>query len=192
MPFQCLLLTKNRAFGSKKHQNQVLGIYEDIQRALAMALFHWSAQRGLPRPIAIRLMQLLASRKTIDASGNPDDVTVIMLMALLYAYDTSVLLVTESNNLHTARLPIFSDPDYAKGFLDALYAQGTWEIPRLDAVIKYSFGLTLASLRHAPSHLQAAALASINRDEILINEALAANVFGFFYRQLLEKDVVYS
>ncbi|XP_017097003.2 nuclear pore complex protein Nup205 [Drosophila bipectinata] len=189
---ECLMLTKNRAFGSKKHQNQVLGMYEDIQRALAMALFHWSAQRGLPRPVAIRLMQILASRKTIDASGKPDDVTLIMLMALLYAYDTSVLLITESNNLHTARLPILSDPDYAKGFLDALYSQGTWEIPRLDAVIKYSFGLTLASLRHAPSQLQAAALASISRDEILINEALAANVFGFFYRQLLEKDVVYS
>uniref|UniRef100_A0A6P4EG87 Nuclear pore complex protein Nup205 n=1 Tax=Drosophila rhopaloa TaxID=1041015 RepID=A0A6P4EG87_DRORH len=189
---ECILLTKNRAFGSKKHQNQVLGLYEDIQRALAMALFHWSAQRGLPRPIAIRLLQQLASRKTTDADGNIDDVTLIMLMALLYAYDTSVLLVTEFTNPHTARLPILSDLEFANSFLEALYAQSSWQSPRLDAIITYSFGLTLASLRHAPGQLQAAALSTINRDEILIDEALAAQVFGFFYRMLLEKDLVYT
>ncbi|XP_020811947.1 nuclear pore complex protein Nup205 [Drosophila serrata] len=189
---ECILLTKNRAFGSKKHQNQVLGLYEDIQRALAMALFHWSAQRGLPRSIAIRLLQLLANRKTTDADGNIDDITTIMLMALLYAYDTSVLLVTDHNNPLTGRLPILSDPEFAKSFLDALYAQNSWQIPRLDAVIKYSFGLTLASLRHAPSQLQAAALSVINRDEQLIDEALGASVFAFFYRLLLEKDLVYT
>ncbi|XP_017055499.1 nuclear pore complex protein Nup205 [Drosophila ficusphila] len=189
---ESILLTKNRAFGSKKHQNQVLGLYEDIQKALAMALFHWSAQRGLPRPIAIRLLQQLASRKTNDADGNIDDVTLIMLMALLYAYDTSVLLVPEYSNPHTARLPILSDPEFAKSFLEGLYAQSSWQEPRLDAIITYSFGLTLASLRHAPAQLQAAALSAINRDEILIDEALGAQVFGFFYRLLLEKDLVYS
>jgi len=170
----------------------VLGLYEDIQRAVAMALFHWSAQRGLPRSIAIRLLQQLAARKTNDADGNIDDVTLIMLMALLYAYDTSVLLVSEYINPHTARLPILSDPEFAKGFLEALYAQSSWQAPRLDAIITYSFGLTLASLRHAPGQLQAAALSAINRDEILIDEALGAQVFGFFYRLLLEKDLVYK
>ncbi|XP_016950249.1 nuclear pore complex protein Nup205 [Drosophila biarmipes] len=189
---ESILLTKNRAFGSKKHQNQVLGLYEDIQRAVAMALFHWSAQRGLPRPIAIRLLQQLATRKTNEPDGNIDDVTLIMLMALLYAYDTSVLLVSEYINPHTARLPILSDPEFAKGFLEALYAQSSWQTPRLDAIITYSFGLTLASLRHAPGQLQAAALSAINRDENLIDEALGAQVFGFFYRLLLEKDLVYS
>ncbi|XP_026837913.1 nuclear pore complex protein Nup205 [Drosophila erecta] len=189
---ECIMLTKNRAFGSKKHQNQVIGLYEDIQQALAMALFHWSAQRGLPRPIAIRLLQHLANRKTNDADGNIDDVTLIMLMALLYAYDTSVLLITEHTNPHTARLPILSDPEFAKCFLEALYAQSSWETPRLDAIITYSFGLTLASLRHAPGQLQAAALSTINRDEILIDEALGAQVFVFFYRLLLEKDLVYK
>ncbi|XP_017067012.1 nuclear pore complex protein Nup205 [Drosophila eugracilis] len=189
---ESLLLTKNRAFGSKKHQNQVLGLYEDIQRAVGMTLFHWSAQRGLPRPIAIRLLQQLANRKTTDAKGDIDDVTVIMLMALLYAYDTSVLLVSEYTNPHTARLPILSDPEFSKGFLDALYAQSSWNTPGLGAIITYSFGLTLASLRHAPNQLQAAALSVINRDENLIDEALAAQVFGFFYRSLLTSDLVYN
>ncbi|KAM8720864.1 hypothetical protein ACLKA7_006842 [Drosophila subpalustris] len=189
---EILLLTKNRAFGSKKHQNQVLALYEDTRKALAMAMFHWSAQRGLSKNMAIRLLQYLANVKTTDANGNLDDVTLILLMALLYAYDTSVLLIADCDSPHTSRLPILSDPEYAKGLYEAIYAQSAWQTPQLDAIIKYSFGLTLASLRQAPSELQANAGAIINRDEQLIDEALAANVFSFFYRQLLEKNVVYS
>jgi len=82
--FQCILLTKNRAFGSKKHQNQVLGLYEDIQRAVAMALFHWSAQRGLPRSIAIRLLQQLAARKTNDADGLIDEALGAQVFGFFY------------------------------------------------------------------------------------------------------------
>lgn len=186
------MLTKNRAFGSKRHQNQVLAIYENTRKALAMAMFNWSAQRGLPKNIAIRLLQQLANDKSADATGNMDDVMLIQLMTLLYAFDTSVLLITETDNPHTARLPILSDPDYAKSFYEAIYAQKVWHTPHLDAIIKYSFGLTLASFRQAPSDLQATIGSLINRDEQLIDEALAGNVFNFFYRKLLEKNVVYT
>ncbi|TDG40592.1 hypothetical protein AWZ03_012989 [Drosophila navojoa] len=186
------LLTKNRAFGSKRHQNQVLGLYQDIRKALSMALFNWSAQRGLPKNIAIRLLQHLANTKSADPDGNLEDVTLIMLMALMYAYDTSVLLLTECNSPHTAKLPILSDPEYAKCFIDAIYAQSTWHTQYLSVLIKYSFGLTLASLRQAPSEYQSIVGAFINRDEQLIDEALAANVFTYIYHHLLNKDVVYS
>ncbi|KAH8386462.1 hypothetical protein KR093_000678, partial [Drosophila rubida] len=186
------LLTKNRAFGSKKHQNQVLGLYEDTRKALAMAMFNWSAQRGMPKHIAIRLLQHLANDKSCDSNGQLDDVSVILLMTLLYAYDTSVLLVTDCDNPHTARLPILCDADYAKTFYDAVYAQNSWQTSELDGIVKYSFGLTLASLRQAPSDVQANVGAIINRDEQLIDEALNANVFGFLYRNLLEKNVCYS
>ncbi|XP_001354955.4 nuclear pore complex protein Nup205 [Drosophila pseudoobscura] len=188
-----LMLTKNRAFGSTKHQNQVLALYEDIRKAVAMSLFNYSAQRGLPRGNAIRLMKMLAACKCNDnAGGNMDDVTVIMLMALLYSYDTSVLLISDVVNPYTGRLPIMWDPEFAKSFHEALYAQAKWQTPRLDAIIKYSFALALASLRQAPSHLQAAASALIPRDEQLMDEALASNVFGFIYRQLLENEVIYN
>ncbi|XP_022232399.2 nuclear pore complex protein Nup205 [Drosophila obscura] len=188
-----LMLTKNRAFGSTKHQNQVLALYEDIRKAVAMSLFNYAAQRGLPRAKAIRLMKMLADCKCNEnAGGNIDDVTVIMLMALLYSYDTSVLLGTDVVNPYTSRLPIMWDPEFAKGFYEALYAQGKWQTPRLDAIIKYSFALALASLRHAPSQLQAPASALIPRDEQLMDEALASNVFGFIYRQLLENEMIYN
>ncbi|XP_034670932.1 nuclear pore complex protein Nup205 isoform X4 [Drosophila subobscura] len=189
-----LMLTKNRAFGSTKHQNQVLALYEDIRKAVAMSLFNYSAQRGLPRAKAIRLMKMLAGCKGNEnsAGGNIDDVTVIMLMALLYSYDTSVLLGTDAVNPYTARLPIMWDAEFAKSFHEALCAQAKWQTPRLDAIIKYSFALALASLRHAPSQLQAPASALISRDEQLMDEALAANVFGFIYRQLLENEMIYN
>ncbi|XP_034102532.1 nuclear pore complex protein Nup205 [Drosophila albomicans] len=186
------LLTKNRAFGSKKHQNQVLGLYEDTRKTIAMAMFNWSAQRGLPKNIAIRLLQYLANVKSTDSNGNLDDVTVILLMTLLYAYDTSVLLMTDCDSPYTARLPILCDGEYAKCFYEAIYAQSSWQTPQLDAIIKYSFGLTLASLRQAPSEVQTNVGAIINRDEQLIDEALVGNVFGFLYRNLLEKNICYS
>ncbi|KAH8290089.1 hypothetical protein KR044_013111, partial [Drosophila immigrans] len=189
---EIVLLTKNRAFGSKKHQNQVLGLFEDTRKTIAMAMFHWSAQRGLPKNIAIRLLQYLANVKSCDSNGNLDDVTVILLMTLLYAYDTSVLLMTDCDSPHTARLPILCDAEYAKCFYEAIYAQSSWQTPQLDGIIKYSFGLTLASLRQAPSELQTNVGAIINRDEQLIDEALNSNVFGFFYRNLLEKNICYS
>ncbi|SPP78524.1 blast:Nuclear pore complex protein Nup205 [Drosophila guanche] len=189
-----LMLTKNRAFGSTKHQNQVLSLYEDIRKAVAMSLFNYSAQRGLPRAKAIRLMKMLAGCKGNEnsAGGNIDDVTVIMLMTLLYSYDTSVLLSTDTVNPYTARLPIMWDAEFAKSFHEALCAQANWQMPGLDAIIKYSFALALASLRHAPSQLQAPASALISRDEQLMDEALAANVFGFIYRQLLENEMIYN
>ncbi|EDV91738.1 nuclear pore complex protein Nup205 [Drosophila grimshawi] len=182
------LLTKNRAFGSKRHQNQVLALYESTRKALAMCLFHWSAQRGLPKNIAIRLLKQLAN----NTQGNTSEVTLIMLMALLYGYDTSVLLLAECDNQHISRLPILSDPEYVKCFYEAIYAQTTWQTPQMDVIIKYSFGLTLASLRQAPIDLQTNAGAIINCDEQLIDEALAGNVFTFFLRELLETNVVYE
>ncbi|ALC49201.1 CG11943 [Drosophila busckii] len=185
------LLTKNRAFGSKKHQNQVMALYEDTRRGIAMSLFNWSAQRGLPKAIALRLLQVLGQIKPLEATGDFDDVSIIMLMALLYAYDTSVLLIADCESPHIGQLPILSDPDFATQFYDALQAQ-SWQSPQLAAIVKYSFGLTLASLRQAPSEYQRNAGATINRDELLIDEALTANIFGIFYRQIFRKDIVYS
>lgn len=42
-------LTGNRALGSSKHYRQVVDLYEDIRLLLALSLFNWSAQCGLPK-----------------------------------------------------------------------------------------------------------------------------------------------
>uniref|UniRef100_A0A1A9X213 Uncharacterized protein n=1 Tax=Glossina brevipalpis TaxID=37001 RepID=A0A1A9X213_9MUSC len=96
---ETLLLIKNRALGSNKHQNQVKELFQEIRLALAAAIFNWSAQRSLPSAIVIRLIKILSKYKSTEASGSIDDVTLTMLFALLYSYDTSVLQEQEDRRL---------------------------------------------------------------------------------------------
>lgn len=50
------LLTKNRALGPPKHHRMVLDLFEEIRQNLAMALFNYSAQSGLPKDATIQLI----------------------------------------------------------------------------------------------------------------------------------------
>jgi nuclear pore complex protein Nup205 len=50
------LLTKNRALGPAKHHRMVLDLYEEIRLNLAMILFNYSAQSGLPRDVTLSLI----------------------------------------------------------------------------------------------------------------------------------------
>lgn len=50
------LLTKNRALGPPKHHRMVLDLFEEIRQNLAMALFNFSAQSGLPKDATIQLI----------------------------------------------------------------------------------------------------------------------------------------
>lgn len=53
------LLTKNRALGPPKHHRMVLDLYEEIRQNLAMALFNFAAQSGLPKDVTINLIRKL-------------------------------------------------------------------------------------------------------------------------------------
>ena len=55
------LLTKNRALGPPKHHRMVLDLYEEIRQNLAMALFNYSAQSGLPKDVTIQLIRKFSS-----------------------------------------------------------------------------------------------------------------------------------
>lgn len=54
------LLTKNRALGPPKHHRMVLDLFEEIRQNLAMALFNYSAQSGLPKDVTIQLIRKLS------------------------------------------------------------------------------------------------------------------------------------
>ena len=51
------LLTKNRALGPPKHHRMVLDLFEEIRHNLAMALFNYSAQTGLPKDVTLNLIR---------------------------------------------------------------------------------------------------------------------------------------
>lgn len=53
------LLTKNRALGPPKHHRMVLDLFEEIRLNLALALFNYSAQSGLPRDVTLSLISEL-------------------------------------------------------------------------------------------------------------------------------------
>lgn len=53
------LLTKNRALGPPKHHRMVIDLFEEIRQNLAMVLFNYSAQSGLPKDVTLHLIRKL-------------------------------------------------------------------------------------------------------------------------------------
>uniref|UniRef100_A0A1B0A9W8 Nuclear pore complex protein Nup205 n=1 Tax=Glossina pallidipes TaxID=7398 RepID=A0A1B0A9W8_GLOPL len=189
---ETLLLAKNRALGPSKHQNQVTELFQNIRLALVTALFNWSAQRSLPAAIVTRLIKILSKYKSTEASGSIDDVTLTMLFALLYSYDTSTLQNQEDNPF-IQNLNMVKDGEFAQQIYNVLMSE---TIPEqndgINSFIKFSFGLSLSGLRHASQYLQSSVYKVVNHDEQLVDDAIYANVFKFIYYSLLERDIIYK
>ncbi|XP_055844433.1 nuclear pore complex protein Nup205 [Episyrphus balteatus] len=187
------ILTKNRALGPPKHRRQVLDLFEDIRLALATALFNWSAQCGLPKNIAKKLMEYLSKYKPTEPTGGIDDVTMTLLMALLYSFDTSVLQRQEDNERSVQNLPIINENGYAQHIYEALQSDNNWEWDnRLKSIVTFGFGLSMASLRHAPQNLQFSSARVIDRDEQLVDEAISMKVFDFIHYYLLDREILFK
>lgn len=60
------LLTKNRALGPPKHHRMVLDLYEEIRQNLAMALFNYAAQSGLPKDVTIQLIRKFCNEQALE------------------------------------------------------------------------------------------------------------------------------
>jgi nuclear pore complex protein Nup205 len=50
------LLTKNRALGPPKHHRMVLDLFDEIRQNLALIIFNYSAQSGLPKDVVKSLL----------------------------------------------------------------------------------------------------------------------------------------
>lgn len=189
------LLSENRALGRPKHHRQVLDLFEDIRVQLAGVLFARAAQQGLPREVAVRLIRHLARYKPSGARGGMDNVTLTLVMALLYALDLSVLQRHEDSEQLVRQLPIVAEPGFAQAVWDALGESGAvqWECEGLRALVYYAFGLAMAALRQAPQVLQTMAAARIiDQDEALVEAAIQGRVFDFVYHVLLENETVFK
>ena len=74
----------------------------EIKQTLAECVFAWSCQRPLDRPNTLRLLQhLKALDGGVNADGSLDDVTLALLMALLYAVDVRILEQEDSEGKQT-------------------------------------------------------------------------------------------
>ncbi|XP_018798172.1 PREDICTED: nuclear pore complex protein Nup205 isoform X2 [Bactrocera latifrons] len=185
---EIIILTKNRALGSKKHQNQVQQIYNDIRMGLATALFYWSAQRGLSKEIVIKLIKNISNCAQIQSSGIVDDITLKVIFSLMYACDTSVLMKYEAASNIWQNIPIFSQGDFLQTVYDVLMPT---QQDGLIGTIKLAFGLALTGFRHASMQVPNSSSKIIAYDEQLIDAAINSKVFEFLYYYVLENKDLY-
>lgn len=183
-------LSENRALGPPKHHRQVLALFEDIRLQLATALFCWSAQRGLPKDVTKKLITLLSTYKSTEPRGGIDDVTLTLLMALLFAFDVSVLQKREDTDESLLQLPIVRDQTYADEIHDSLSI--AWQTDDMRSVALFTFGLTMASLKQAPLIFQQNAARIIDQDEELVENAIQKNFFKFVHSILLANETIYK
>lgn len=183
-------LSENRALGPHKHHRQVLNLFEDIRLQLATILYCWSAQSGLPKDATIKLISHLAKYKSTNPRGGIDDVTLALLMALLYAFDVSVLQKREDSEEALLQLPIVSDRSYAESI--SSYLANSWECDEMRSVALFSFGLAMSRLKQAPIIYQHNAAAIIDQDEEYVEQAIQQNLFRFMYGILLENENIYK
>lgn len=89
-----MTLQKNMALGNAKHRRQVHDLFHDIRQALADCIFCHAAQSGLSKADTLRLIGFMSKIRPSEAtgSGTLDNVTLTLLMTLLYAVDTSSFL----------------------------------------------------------------------------------------------------
>lgn len=183
------LLSENRALGPSKHHRQVLDFFEEIRLQLATALYCWSAQSGLPRDTTLKLIRYLSKYTTDDSRGGIDNVTLALMMALLYAFDLSVLKKRDDGEEVVLQLPIINDPNYIKEIYQALTIP--WKSNDLRSVAMFSFSLTIATLRQAPQNIQQNANELIDQHETLAETAIQDKVFDYIYHVLLEKESIF-
>lgn len=187
-------LTANRALGTAKHYRQVVDLYQDIRLLLALCLFNWAAQCGLPKRVTLRLMDLLAKYSANDdARGGLDSVTATLLMALLYALDVSVLQKREDGEEFVKRLPIIAEVGFIDAVLDRLTNPNhtPWQCDGLRSVAMFTLSVTLATLRLAPQNLQPSA-ATLEQDDSLCDAAIQGQVFDFVHCTLLDNEFVFE
>lgn len=182
------LLQKNRGIGPPKHHKQILDLFEDTRVNLAGILYSWSAQTGLPKETTLELINYLKNVK-IEETNSLDDVTLNLMMALLYALDLSVLHNREDGEELVESLPIVSESGFIADILENLL-NSKWECEGLRALALYSFGLALSALRLSPNSLHPPGL--LDQDDQLISTSIEMKVFDFMHNILLENKSIYK
>ena len=89
-------LQKQRALGPAKHRKLVSEFITNIKLNLAECLFCWACQTPFNREDTLHLINHLQSHIETTADGKFDNVTVTLLMALLYSIDIHILDQEES------------------------------------------------------------------------------------------------
>ncbi|XP_030766141.1 nuclear pore complex protein Nup205 [Sitophilus oryzae] len=185
-------LQQNLALGGAKHKRQVMDLFNDIRSILADIVFSWSTQCGLPKDPTLALINYLREVKIeSEASGVIDDVNLYLQIALLSAFDLSVLHSREDGEEAVQLLPILSDPNYIGAVVNEfLPNKPAWVSKGLQALSTFGLSVCLASLRVVPqNYLYQEA---INKEDTLVDTAIEMNVFTFLHNIFLDNQTLYK
>lgn len=187
------LLQQNRALGGPRHHRQVEDLFLGIRQTLADVVYFWAAQCGLPKDPTFKLINYLKSTTLEeDASGRIGSVTLGLVMALLYALDLSILQRREDGEKLVQKLPLIAEPDFIRGLIRELSPSGkSWECSGIQALASLAWGLALATLHMAPTHLHPAE-GIVDEDDLLVDAAIDMKVFDFLHHTILENDTIYK
>lgn len=87
----------------------------------------------------------MAKNKVTNERGCPDDVTLALVMALVYAIDLNCLQKHEDYNELIKRIPMLCEVNYAESVIKAL--SNPWECDGLLGFVKFAMGISIATLR---------------------------------------------
>lgn len=90
-------------------------------------------------------LDFLAKNKVTNERGGPDDVTLALVMAVIYAIDLSSLQKHEDYNELIKRVPMLHEINFAESVIKALAFP--WECDGLLGFVKFAMGISIATLR---------------------------------------------
>lgn len=94
---------------------------------------------------SFNFQDFLAKNKVTNERGGPDDVTLALVMAVIYAIDLSCLQKHEDCNELIKRIPILHEINFAESVIKAL--GNPWECDGLLGFVKFAMGISIATLR---------------------------------------------
>lgn len=182
------LLQQNAALGGPKHRKQVINLFNEIRFVLAETVFLWSANSGLTKDCTVAVINYLREAKLDEeASGKLSDVNMLILTALLYTIDLSILRVREDGEEVVQSLPIISDPNYVDTLLKELVlSSSVWKTNGLKSVAMFALGVCMACLRDLPQTHQK----SVDQEDDVIDKAIEGKVFDFLNNTILDNELI--
>ena len=198
-------LQKNMALGDPKHRYQVKELFKGIVRGLADCVFALAAQTGLRKIDTIKLMDHLARIRLEqgNSDGSLDEVTMALLLALLYALD--VTRATKGNvdmngsvinDDYGQILPILSDSTFISAIHREISSSGSkkWYHDGMYSLIRFSWSMTLAFMRsHSTIELGFNVeqhQGVIDEDEAVFEASLDMAVFHWMSKCILVNQTV--
>ena len=198
-------LQKNMALGDPKHRYQVKELFKGILRGLADCIFALAAQTGLRKVDTIKLMDYLA-RVRLDqgnSDGSLDEITMALLLALLYALDvtraskiSTNMPTADFNEEFKALLPILNDSTFISTIHREISSSGSkkWHHDGIYSLVRFSWAMTLAFMRSHPSSELGFNVeqhqAIIDEDESVFEASLDMAVFHWMSKCILVNHTV--